>query len=102
MVTRNSPQDIKVRDLLVFLDEKEIANLQYKEEIELQVPLGRHTLKATNTLSTKVEDFEASTGEIIRFAVRNRFKGFLALIMMMLGFAPYYVELERVRHQPPQ
>ena len=81
----------------VSLDDERIAVLYNGQEVSREVKPGRHRLRVHNTLFWKTIDFEAAPGETIHFNTVNRTgKGFLHLVLI-LGVAPMFLEVERMK-----
>jgi hypothetical protein len=95
-VTRNAPNDVKVRQIVLSLDGDPLATLLYGESVTREVVVGAHSLRAHNTLVWKTVDFEIAAGEHVHFRVVNR-PGFGTYAMLsLLGTGPIYLTLERV------
>ena len=71
-VTRQSPEDVRHRQIYVSVDGKEFAELLYGETFTGSVPAGRHRLRANNTLVWKTIECNLRPGEHARFTVVNR------------------------------
>jgi hypothetical protein len=78
----------------LFIDDEPAEILRYGETVRLQVPPGRHRLKAHNTLSKDVIDFDAAPGQKIRIRCHNHFAKGGILMMLTIGFAFIKVRLE--------
>ena len=96
VVSRNSPKDIKIRDLYIELDGNEIAALEYEKSYEGPLIPGEHTLTATNRLYHRSESFTSSEGERVAFEVANIASGCGGLMFIVVGMGPYKVKLKRV------
>lgn len=96
-IRRNSSRDIKMRDLYVEIDGEPTDTLQFGESLELELPAGHHTIKVTNRVYSKSEDFSIQPGESVRFDVGNvPSRGLVALLMAITGTIPYRVNLTRL------
>ncbi len=96
IVSRTMPKDIKIRGLFILLDGKEVANISYGKTFEMGLATGKHTLKVTNNLYSKVETLDVKEGETYRFEAGNLLSGLWAVIIGWSGLAPYKVVLTRV------
>ncbi len=96
IVQRNSEADLKMRDLLVRIDEAPAFNLNYGQSRELDLEAGEHTLLATNRLYSQTEAFEIKEGDTATFEVANVTTGCLAVILMSVGMSLYRVTVKRL------
>ncbi len=94
-VSRDHANDSQQRQVLVRLDDGASSTLLYGDRITVEVPPGRHLLRANNTLFWKRVPFTIEAGEHLEFVLINRAGrltlGFLALI----GAAPLFLDIER-------
>jgi hypothetical protein len=97
VVSRNSPKDIQFRELHVYVDGRHITNLKYGEKVEVPVEIGVHSLKVTNTVFSRVLQFEAQPWETISFVGGNRASGCFALLLVVFGVGPPSVFLETLQ-----
>jgi hypothetical protein len=94
-VTRNSPDDVKIRQVAVSIDGKTTATLLYGESVTREVEPGPHRLRVHNTLVWKTVDVVLSPGEHARFTAVNR-AGFGTYWMVgLLGAGPLYLTVRR-------
>ncbi len=96
-VTRTSPRDIKIRDLYLELDGKEVGNVLYGDAFEMPVAPGAHKITATNRLYHRSDTFSCKEGEKIEYDVANTATGCGGLLFVVVGMGPYKVQLKR-RH----
>jgi hypothetical protein len=97
VVARILPTDVAQRQVYVSLDDERIATLLFGERVERDIAPGPHRLRLNNTLVWKTLDFEAAPGEVVEFHFANR-PGRLALpFLAVMGVAPLYLTVERVR-----
>ena len=95
-VVRNSPDDIKMRDLYVSVDELPEWNLQFADTRSIQLSPGEHRVKITNRLFSKSETFTLAAGQTTSFRVANIPSGPLfAPLMVIGGMGGYKVRIER-------
>jgi hypothetical protein len=95
-VSRNSPEDIQQRQIIVKLDGRRLGELMSGEEISRTLEPGRHRLQVDNTWNWKNIDFTVSPGEHARFQTVNRGGRFTWFLVGTLGVGPMYVHIERV------
>jgi hypothetical protein len=94
-VSRQSADDVRLRQLVVSVDGRNAATLLYGESVTVDVEPGSHRLRVHNTLVWKTVHFDAAPGEHVRFAAVNR-AGFGTYSMIgLLGAGPLYVTITR-------
>ena len=94
-VHRQSPDDVKTRQLVVSIDGASVATLLYGEAVTTELEPGPHRLRIHNTLVWKPVDVELSPGEHARYTAVNR-AGFGTYSMLgLLGVGPLYVRIVR-------
>ena len=94
-IERTSPQDVKVRQVILSLDGKKIGTLLHGQRLTKEIPPGRHRLRANNTLVWKTVEFDAEPGTTVRYTCVNRAPASLYFLLFLFGVAPLYVTLER-------
>lgn len=94
-VNRNSPEDAQQREILVFLDGEQIAELLYGQSISKEISPGAHTLLVDNTWNKRSTDFIASENDKISFLAKNRSGSFSQFLLMIFGAGPIRVFLTR-------
>jgi hypothetical protein len=95
VISRNSSNDIKIRELYVAIDDEEQRTLLFGQAVTLPATLGKHTILATNRLFSESMEFELAEGETARFAVANIAGGCAVSFAMIVGVVPYRVSLRR-------
>lgn len=70
--------------------------LRYGKVFQRELPPGRHTVKAGNTLFSTTEEFEATAGQTVRFRCENGLTGGGAVMILMMGVAYLKVKLVRL------
>lgn len=93
-VSRTLPNDIGIREVRIWLDDKLIATLLNKQSVTYELAAGHHTLRAHNTLVGKQIEFDLESGEHIRFTTSNR-TGCGTSLIFILGAGPIYLSLDR-------
>jgi hypothetical protein len=96
-VVRNHPDDIKQRQMIVWLDSERIATLMFGDEVTRDLDPGRHRLRVSNTLFWKTVEFDVKPGEQARFEIVNRAGRLTYPMLAFIGVGPLYVTLRRVR-----
>jgi hypothetical protein len=94
-VSRQSPDDVGVRQIIVSLDGKEIAVLMNGQSVTKEVPPGEHKLRFYNTLVWKNVAFKLEPGEHARYTVTNRAGWGTYALVTTLGVGPIYLRVER-------
>jgi hypothetical protein len=96
VITRDHPQDIQDRPVYLWIDgEKWDRVLKYGKTFEREVPPGRHTVKASNTLFSTTVTFDAAAGETVRYRCENGLTGGGMVMVLMMGVAYLRVRLTR-------
>ena len=94
-IERTSPQDVKVRQVILSLNGQKIGTLLHGQRLTKEIPPGRHRLRANNTLVWRTVEFEAEPGTTVRYTCVNRAPSSLYFLLFLFGVAPLYVTLER-------
>jgi hypothetical protein len=95
-INRNSPADVKTRQLVASIDGEKIATLMWGESVTRELPPGPHRLRVHNTLVWKTIDFTLAPGEQATFEAINRTGKLTYFLVSALGAGPLYVTLRRV------
>src|SRR5512145_952078 len=94
-VRRQSPEDVRQRQLVVSLDGEPWVTLMYGQSATKELPPGTHRLKVHNTLVWKTHELSVATGEHATLNLVNR-AGFGTYAMVsLLGVGPLYVTIDR-------
>jgi hypothetical protein len=94
-VNRNSPEDAQQREIKVYLDGEQIAELMYGQSVSQEIASGPHTLLLDNTWNKQSAQFVAAEGESVLFLGKNHSSRFGEFLLMIFGAAPLRVSLER-------
>lgn len=94
-VTRNSPEDVHQRQVIVKLDGKQRGDLLFGDSLTLQLTPGHHKLQVDNTWNRKTMEFDAGPGEHLRFRTVNRTGHWGWFLLTALGVGLMFVSLER-------
>jgi hypothetical protein len=96
VVMRESDRDIRMRDLVLYIDGAKSANIQFGERFEAELEPGKHVVKVSNRLYSKSVEFFAAAGQSVIFEAGNVADGVFMMFMVVTGMGPYHVFLERV------
>jgi len=96
-VSRQSPDDVGIREIFVSVDGDEIAILKSGEVVTHELPAGPHRIKAHNTLFWKRHDVVLQPGEHARFTAVNRAGWATFGFLIVLGASPLYLTFQRER-----
>ena len=98
-VRRTSKEDVGYREIFVALDGQSLGYLSHGDELTREIPPGKHTLKAHNTLFSKTVDFTVGVGDHASFIAANKAGrgtySMWALVLGVLGAGPLYLTFER-------
>jgi hypothetical protein len=83
-ITRNTQDDVQDRWIRLWVDAKFWDVLRYGMTLSMELPPGRHRVKAGNTLNSHIMEFDAQPGEYIRLRCHNAISrgGFLSILMI--------------------
>ncbi|HEX5476081.1 MAG TPA: hypothetical protein VFX12_15595 [Vicinamibacterales bacterium] len=95
-ITRTSDQDVKQRQMHVYLDGLRIATLMFGDSITWDLDPGHHQVRVSNTLVWKTVEFDLRRGEQVFFETINRAGFGTYPMLLIIGVAPLYVTLERM------
>jgi hypothetical protein len=94
-ISRTSPDDVQLRQVIVKLDGERVAELMYGQSVTRAVAPGRHRLRVDNTWNWKTVEFSLAPGEDAKFRTISRTGRFTWFLVATLGAGPMYVSLER-------
>ena len=94
-ITRSLADDVGFREIYLEIDGQHAAVLEARDAVTRELPAGRHTLKATNTLFSKTHDIELGPGAHLRFRVGNKAGWGTFGPMAVLGAGILYLTFER-------
>ena len=95
-IIRNSPSDVKQRQVIVKLDGKRFAVLVYGETVTRAIEPGGHVLVFDNTWAKKKVEFRIAEGQHVTYSVINRAGRLTWWMVLALGAGPMYLTVERV------
>ena len=93
-IRRTSPDDIQLRQVIVKLDGKVVAELMFGDTITIPVTPGRHRLRIDNTWNWKTLDLDVAPGDHLKFLTINRPGRFTWFLVGTLGAGPMYVSIQ--------
>ncbi len=97
IVERTAGQDIKMRDLYLRIDDHAEETLRFGTIYSVDLPVGEHSIKATNRLFSRTQKFTLSADQIIRFSATNvASKSIFSIVAFLSGSVLYKVVLERL------
>jgi hypothetical protein len=94
-VIRDSPSDVKQRQVIVKLDGEPMAVLMFSQRAVRSIQPGPHELRFDNTWVKKTVQFEIADGESLTYSVINRAGRFTWWMVAALGAGPMYLTIER-------
>jgi hypothetical protein len=96
-ITRTSESDIKLRQLIVWVDGRRLGELLWGDSITCELEPGPHRVRVSNTLVWKTAEFTIGPGEQVFFETVNRMgPGSIFFMVVLLGIGPLYVSLRRM------
>jgi hypothetical protein len=95
VVTRDAPDDVGERQIILSLDSEHWTTLLFGRAATREVAPGTHRLKADNTLFRKTVSFDLIPGEEARFIVVNR-KGPGSGLFLLIGAPLFYLRVSRI------
>ena len=97
VITRDHSQDIQDRPVYLWIDgEKWDGVLRYGKKFERELVPGPHTIKASNTLFSTSAEFDAASGDTVRYRCENGLTGGGMVMVLMMGVAYLKVKLTRL------
>ena len=93
-IRRNSPDDIQLRQIVIKLDRKRVAELMYGDSATISVAPGRHRLRVDNTWNWKTLDLNIAPGDHLKFLTINRAGRLTWFLIGTLGAGPIYVSIQ--------
>jgi hypothetical protein len=97
---RTSDDDVKERELYVWMDGERLGILTYGDVATVAIPTGHHQLRVHNTLSRKNAEFDAAPRQHVRFRTANVPGRGFAYWAFFLGAALMWTVLEREEDGP--
>lgn len=94
-VTRNSPEDVQQRQVIVKLDGEKMGELLYGQALTIPVGAGHHHLQVDNTWKRKTVELDVAAGEHVKYKATSKAGRFMTFLADTLGGGPMDVFLER-------
>lgn len=94
-ISRQSPDDVGIRQVFISLDGKQFGVLLNGESVTREVAPGEHRMRLHNTLVWKTVPLDLKSGEHARFLVTNRAGWGTFALVATLGVGPIYLKIER-------
>ena len=94
-VTRNSAGDFQDRQVYLYVDGELWGKVKYNRPVTREIPPGRHSVRAFNTLFSHTIEFDAIPGEHIRLKCSNALGKGGWIMMVLWQIAALRVTLER-------
>jgi hypothetical protein len=95
-VIRNSPDDVQQRQVLVYLDGRQVGELLFGDSLALPVSPGHHELRVDNTWNHKDLHLEVNAGDDLQFLTKSTSGQFSKFLLVAFGAGPIYVSIEPV------
>src|SRR5258708_22973556 len=93
-IRRTSPNDIQLRQIIVKLDSKPVAELMYGGTVTIPVTPGRHRLRVDNTWNWKTLDLDVAPGEHLKFLTITRAGPLTLFLLATIAAGPMYVSIQ--------
>ncbi len=94
-VTRNGASDFQDRQVYLYVDGQLWGKVKYGQQMSREIPPGRHSVRAFNTLFSDTIEIDASPGEHVRVKCTNSLGRGGWLMMVIWQIAALRVRLER-------
>lgn len=94
-LARTSPTDVGIRQVFVSVDGKDVAVLVNGQTTTVEIAPGPHKMRIHNTLVWKNLQFDAATGDEIRYEIINRAGFGTTALIATLGVGPIYLTITR-------
>lgn len=94
-VTRNSHGDFQDRQVYLYVDGELWGKVKYNRPVTREIPPGRHSVRAFNTLFSHTMEIEAGPGEHVRLKCTNSLGRGGWFMMVIWQIAALRVRLER-------
>lgn len=94
-VTRNGASDFQDRQVYLYVDGELWGKVKYNRSVTREIPPGRHTVRAFNTLFSHTIEIDAVAGEHVRLKCSNSLGRGGWIMMVIWQIAALRVRLER-------
>ena len=93
-VTRDSPDDVQTRQIIVSLDGQRKGELMFGDAITFSASPGHHALRVDNTWNHKDLELDVVAGGQLRFVTKSHAGDFSKFLLVAFGAGPIYVSIE--------
>ena len=93
-VTRDSPDDVQSRQIIVSLDGERKGELMFGDAITFSASSGHHSLRVDNTWNHKDIEVQVNAGVDLRFVTKSHAGDFSKFLLVAFGAGPIYVSIE--------
>ncbi|MBX7131943.1 MAG: hypothetical protein K1X67_04605 [Fimbriimonadaceae bacterium] len=97
---RTASRDVRCRFILVIIDGRQVASLNFGSQVDLDLAPGRHHIVFDNTWAKKEVDLDVAEGEIYAAQVGNTTSWLASLWMSVLAAFPTRIFLNILRVDP--
>lgn len=97
---RTASRDVRCRFILVIIDGRQVASLNFGSQVDLDLAPGHHHIVFDNTWAKKEVDLEVAEGEIYAAQVGNTTSWLASLWMSVLAAFPTRIFLNILRVDP--
>jgi hypothetical protein len=94
-VTRNSGSDFQDRQVYLYVDGELWGKVRYGRPVSREIPPGRHSIRAFNTLFSHTIEFDAMPGEHVKLRCTNGLPKAGILMFIFFHCTALTVKLER-------
>lgn len=94
-VTRNGASDFQDRQVYLYVDGELWGKVKYNRPVTREIPPGRHSVRAFNTLFSHTIEIDAVAGEHVRLKCGNSLGRGGWIMMVIWQIAALRVRLER-------
>jgi len=94
-VTRNNAGDFQDRQVYLYVDGEMVGKVKYGKPLSREIPPGRHSIRAFNTLFSDTIEIDAGPGEHVKLRCSNTLGKGGWIMMVLWQIAALRVRLER-------
>lgn len=95
-VTRNAPDDVQMRQVVILLDGHPAGELLFGDSLTIPVVPGQHLLRVDNTWNHKQLEVDVRPGDHLQFLTKSTTGQFSRFLLVAFGAGPIYVSIEPV------
>lgn len=95
-ITRDAPDDVQDRIVMLWVDDEPWPRLRYGQTLTRAIPHGRHRVRAHNTLLGTIVEFDAAPGEHVQLRCSNTLARGSMLLFWLIHWAAIRVRLDRL------